>query len=491
MSAAPTLVERIDSLCAETSEGLAGGTAATLVASIRHRLREPLRLAVAGRVKAGKSTLLNALVGERLAPTDAGECTKFISWYSWSPGYQVGARLHDGASLALPFKRDSGTLRIELEESLEGGIERLEIGWPSARLQQMTLVDTPGIGSTDDLAGERTAAFFALDEDEPSDADAVLYLMRHAHHTDAEFLDSFLDRSVNNSTPVNAIGVLSRADEVGAGRLDALESANRIAARYAEDERLRPLISGVVAVAGLIAETAATFEEREAAGLRTLAAEPGDTIDEMLLSADHFLDTSLSDLTVESRRVLLQRLGMFGVRYCLDGIRTGRANTATQISTALLGVSGVAELRELIGGRFASCAHLLKARSALTSLRLAVGELAREDPARADYLGRRLEELQASAHELAELRLLHMLRVGAIELSRREASEVELVVGTGSVAERLGLDPEADTDQIQRVALRGVARWREKAASPLIDRPTMYGAEVMARSYEGFYASTV
>ncbi|MDN5750703.1 MAG: dynamin family protein, partial [Pseudonocardia sp.] len=38
------------------------------------RLDEPLRVAIAGKVKAGKSTLLNALVGEQVAPTDAGEC---------------------------------------------------------------------------------------------------------------------------------------------------------------------------------------------------------------------------------------------------------------------------------------------------------------------------------------------------------------------------------------------------------------------------------
>jgi tRNA U34 5-carboxymethylaminomethyl modifying GTPase MnmE/TrmE len=36
------------------------------------RLREPLRLAIAGMVKAGKSTLLNAIIGEEIAPTDAG-----------------------------------------------------------------------------------------------------------------------------------------------------------------------------------------------------------------------------------------------------------------------------------------------------------------------------------------------------------------------------------------------------------------------------------
>ena len=57
------------------------------------RLDQPLRVAVAGRVKAGKSTLLNALVGERLAPTDAGECTRIVTWYQDGHTYQVSAHL--------------------------------------------------------------------------------------------------------------------------------------------------------------------------------------------------------------------------------------------------------------------------------------------------------------------------------------------------------------------------------------------------------------
>ena len=52
----------------------------TLDAAVR-RLDEPMRVAIAGRVKAGKSTLLNALVGEELAPTGTRECTSIVTWY--------------------------------------------------------------------------------------------------------------------------------------------------------------------------------------------------------------------------------------------------------------------------------------------------------------------------------------------------------------------------------------------------------------------------
>src|SRR5205085_5564114 len=82
--------------------------------AIRERLEGPLRVAIAGRVKAGKSTLLNALVGERLAPTDAGECTRIVSWYRRGQSYQVSAKLVDGQQRAIPFQRADGALQIEL-----------------------------------------------------------------------------------------------------------------------------------------------------------------------------------------------------------------------------------------------------------------------------------------------------------------------------------------------------------------------------------------
>ena len=73
MSTPTPVAEAVLELARTVETEAAGSMFATRAAAIRERLEGPLRVAIAGRVKAGKSTLLNALVGERLAPTDAGE----------------------------------------------------------------------------------------------------------------------------------------------------------------------------------------------------------------------------------------------------------------------------------------------------------------------------------------------------------------------------------------------------------------------------------
>ena len=81
--------------------------------------------------------------------------------------------------------------------------------------------------------------------------------MRHLHAADAEFLEAFRDQGVSQAASVNTVAVVSRADEIGGGRVDAMVSARTVARRYRTEPALRGLCQDVVAVAGLLAETAA------------------------------------------------------------------------------------------------------------------------------------------------------------------------------------------------------------------------------------------
>lgn len=461
------------------------------ITAIRARLEGPLRVAIAGRVKAGKSTLLNALVGERLAPTDAGECTKVVSWYERGQGYEVQARLVGGDERAVSFQRRDGALDIDLGGLTERDIASLRIRWPASTLERVTLIDTPGLASINDENSRRTRSFLEFDADRPSDADAVIYLMRHVHRSDIDFLDAFMDRSVTAASPVNAVAVLSRADEIGAGRLDAIESAGRIARRYRDDPSVRGLCATVVPLAGLLAETGLTLREDEASALRTLASTDPAQLEQMLLSADQFCDIHASDLTLELRRNLLDRLGMFGVRLALREIQANGVTTAAGLGPALVEHSGLGELRRVIDDHFMPRARTLQARSALVALRSLARELRGVHAAVADTLDREAERIEASSVEFARIRAAHLVASGSVRIRDADRADLERVLLASGPEAALGLGATASPEQVRAAALTAIDRWRSRSGDPLADQALREVCETAARTCESMYAAAV
>ena len=287
------------------------------------RMSQPLRLAIAGRVKAGKSTLLNALVGEDLAPTDAGECTRLVTWYIGGHSAEVHVHHRDGRREQRPYQRQSGGLDVDLGVPVEE-VDHLEVTWPSSRLRDVTLIDTPGIASLSKDVSERVSVLLPTDDERPPTVDAVLYLLRHTHASDVRFLEAFHDDELGRGTPVNAVGVLSRADEIGSCRLDSLDVAARVAGRYEQDQRIRRLCPVVIPVSGLLGQAGTTLREQEYRALARIAALPEPQMEDLLLTADHLTgEHARIDLTELERRHLVDRLGLFGVRYAATLIRTG------------------------------------------------------------------------------------------------------------------------------------------------------------------------
>jgi len=456
--------------------------------AIRDRVEGPLQVAIAGRVKAGKSTLLNALVGERLAPTDAGECTRMVSWYRKGTGYQVSARLLDGRDQSLAFQRNEGSLDIQLGSLTERDVRWLDVRWPASTLDTVTLIDTPGIASLNDENSRRTREFLDPEQGASGDADAVIYLMRHVHAADVAFLEAFMDRTVAAASPVNAVGVLSRADEIGAGRLDAMDSARRIASRYVSDPQIRGLCASVTPLAGLLAETGLTLREDEVANLRTLAGTDATVLERMLLSTDEFFEVSSSNLTVELRRDLLARLGMFGVRVALQELAAG-ATTAAALGPKLVGRSGLDELRRLIAEHFMPRSRVLKARTAVQALRALAATMRTSNPDASVKLDREVEQVEAGAVEFARMRGAHLVSTGEAKVAERERGELERLLLGATPAASVGLGPDAGTEEIRRKALEGVAKWRDRAADPLADPAVVEVFETAARSCESIYAT--
>jgi hypothetical protein len=307
------------------------------------------------------------------------------------------------------------------------------------------------------------------------------------HASDLNFLEAFRDNAAGQSGSINALAVLSRADEIGGGRVDSLLSAREIAERYRTDETLRHLALGVVPIAGLLAQSARSLRQAEFAALTALARLARAERERLLVSADRFV-RAIPGISVEPdiRAALLERFGLFGIRLALALIRSGVAEP-TRLAHELARRSGLDELLRLLGSQFQARAAHLKARTALVG----VEALLRDHPhGDSDRLTSALERIQAGAHEFRELRLLAMARTAGLGLAPGLSAEVERLTGGSGIdtATRLGLPRDAPAEELKASALSALQRWRTRAESPMTDRATAEVCRIVARSCEAALA---
>jgi len=127
------------------------------LAEFQQRLdEERFHLAVLGQFKRGKSTLLNALLGEALLPTGVVPLTSIPTFLHAGKRRAVRVFFHDGRETAffdLTREQASNVLARHVTEKENPknqlGVARVEVEHPAALLSAgVVMIDTPGIGST-------------------------------------------------------------------------------------------------------------------------------------------------------------------------------------------------------------------------------------------------------------------------------------------------------------------------------------------------------
>ena len=273
---------------------------------------------------------------------------------------------------------------------------------------------------------------------------------------------------------------------VGGGRLDALQSARRVATRYRSDPRMLGLCQDVVSVAGLLAQAGRTLRQDEFQAFVALAGASRDDADALLISVDRFLVSGSREdalLSIDTRRALLERFGLFGVRLATTLVRQG-SDSPDVLAAEMVRRSGLDDLRTSLTSRFTERRDLLKARSAL----MAVDHVLRREPLpQSRALLSEVERILAGSHEFVEMRLLTAIRSSSVSIPDAYRTEAERLLGANgaSPAQRLGLVDDTDAQMLRAVTVETLERWRRISEHPVYARAFKDAARTVVRSCEG------
>ena len=266
------------------------------VNKLKVQVQKPCVLAIGGRVKAGKSTFLNTLLGENLAMVGETETTATINRFVYGtpadPSKPIKVVYKNGTEefVARSFM-DSLQNNDSKMASKRKAILYFEHTLPHPILKDIILVDTPGtdavVADHEDAAKQ---AFFddkelraehdAQTKDLVAKADAVIYLVGAvANSSNQQFLDNF-KQACDGSSALNAIGFISRIDEEEELLLHSAEQARYVA------QSLREQVSNVMPVSACLYSTLKNYSNQFDSWKKWLSTIPEEVFDRYLIRTE-------------------------------------------------------------------------------------------------------------------------------------------------------------------------------------------------------------
>jgi len=169
------------------------------------------RLMVLGDMKRGKSTFLNALIGENLLPSDVNPCTALLTVLRFGPEKKVTVHFNDGKSPeTVDFKQFKRQYTIDPEEAKQleqkkqqafPDVSHAVVEYPLPLLEKrVEIVDSPGLNDTE-ARNEMSLGYIA-------NCHAILFVLRASQPCtlgERRYLENYIkDRGLSVFFLINA-----------------------------------------------------------------------------------------------------------------------------------------------------------------------------------------------------------------------------------------------------------------------------------------------
>ncbi|MEX2578842.1 MAG: dynamin family protein [Verrucomicrobiales bacterium] len=325
------------------------------------KVEQPFNLAVVGRMKAGKSTLINSLIGEQLAISDVEEATATLNWIchgSLAQSREFIVHWRDGSAEPRPLQelRDWTGKSPEVIERIQK-TAFLRLFSQADRLREIQVIDTPGTGSA--VEAHETARDFLNPEiversiQEGGKADAIVYVVPPVgREQDEETLALFESGRLPNSGPYNSVCVLHKWDglQVDDPAANAREKAERLKLQLGEK------VADVIPVSAPLALTAKLAPDEFFALLQPLLDQTPVGELERSLKLDALWDKD----SIRKKIRGLHGMPWASFKLVVKRLLKDRPDRTDVARSVLLEASGLPRLESFLKDRFFSQASIIK-----------------------------------------------------------------------------------------------------------------------------------
>ena len=473
------------------------------------RLERPMRVAIVGLIKAGKSTLMNALLQEKIVETGAVEATFNVNWlkYGENPSLTVHFKDERSPETKSFTELKALTLRPEKHKQYLFSIKYIEVTYPNPILKTFNIIDTPGLKSFYEEDAKNTQDFLKLHGDklsemtnqEAANADAVLYLFSQGlGKGDTETVEAFQGALTSNTTPINAIGVLTKVDiyATDPNIKDPLAAGRRVASRLCQKSEVNRLFYTIYPICGLLAQGVQTISDRHWQILNQLLELPEKQFARISRYVPKFLaeyEAEKVPISQVDRTEIYEQLGLYGIIQAYELLKGG-IDTKERLIEELLKKTGVPELRQLILSHFGHRAFLIKLGKVLQDVSVAYfqnrSKLQGDSLRILEAITSKFDALQAREHAFQELKVLRSYYERKLDFDEAEQQQLLEVTGEfGTIcSDRLGLDERVSVEEMLRVAETRMRYWNQRANDYMgSDRNTLAAAKILTRSYEQIF----
>lgn len=326
----------------------------------------PFNVAVFGRMKTGKSSLINALLGKDLAITGVEETTATINVISQAQDpsmcHKFTVHWKDRPPEMFPLDRLvadwSGKSNDVIEKVANTAFIQLYSDDPALDLHE--IIDTPGTGAAVSDHEKVAQAFLNPTVQEGRKADALIYVFGiNGRETDESNLKTFREGCLPGSHPYNSVGVLHKWDATywnsGGNWDEILSKAERL------KSQMGSVVADVIPVSAPIAMIAARASDNDLAGVLGLIERRGALKVESLLQDDE--DWNDDAECRAFRKSFSVSVPWICFRVCVrEAIRLGADATVDVFRNQLRDLGGIDRLRSFLDRNFFKSAALIRQR---------------------------------------------------------------------------------------------------------------------------------